>query len=189
MVLVGVIGDKAAILSVDGGEPKTVRVGQKWAGVTLVSVDGERVTVEDGGKRRVLIRGQHSSAPNPNARQSVTLAADARGHFVTDAAINGGQVRVLVDTGATSIAIPARDAMRLGVDYRKGRKIGVSTAAGMNEAWLVTFNTVRVGGIELHNVEGVVVEQGLDIGLLGMSFLNRVEMRRDGPQMTLIRRF
>jgi aspartyl protease family protein len=48
---------------------------------------------------------------------------------------------------------------------------------------------VKLGGIELNAVEGVVIEQGLDITLLGMSFLNRLEMKRDGHSMTLTRRF
>ena len=48
---------------------------------------------------------------------------------------------------------------------------------------------MKVGNIELRNVEAVVIESGLDIALLGMTFLNRVEMKRDGSTMTLIRRF
>ncbi len=191
VALVGVVGDKAAVISIDGGAPKTVKVGQKFSGVTVIAVEGERATIEFEGKRRILLRGQHaaSSGPAAGGRQSVTLAADTRGHFVTDGAINGGSMRFLVDTGASMIAIPARDALRLGIDYRKGRMGRVQTAAGPNTAWAVRFDTVRVGDIELNNVEGVVIEQGLEFALLGMSFLNRVEMRRDGHQMTLVRRF
>ena len=51
------------------------------------------------------------------------------------------------------------------------------------------FDTVRIGGIELNNVEGVVIEQGLETALLGMSFLNRVEMQRAGDNLTLKKRF
>jgi aspartyl protease family protein len=53
----------------------------------------------------------------------------------------------------------------------------------------VRFDTVRLGGIELAGVEGIVIEKGLDIALLGMTFLNRVEMKRDGHTMVLTRRF
>ena len=59
----------------------------------------------------------------------------------------------------------------------------------MVPAWHVKFNTVKVGGITLHQVDGMVVESGLSVPLLGMSFLNRMEMRRDGPTMTLIQRY
>ncbi|MNC92288.1 hypothetical protein D3C83_86840 [compost metagenome] len=53
----------------------------------------------------------------------------------------------------------------------------------------MTLATVRVGGIELQNVEAIVIEQGLTIALLGNSFLSRMDMRREGQTMTLTRRF
>ena len=191
VALVGVIGDKAAVISIDGGEPKTVKVGQKFSGIAVISVDGDRATLEIDGKRRTMSRGQHASsgAGTKSGRQSVTLAADTRGHFLADGAINGGPIRFLVDTGATTIAIPAADAQRLGIDYRKGRRVMVTTANGQAPAFLVKFDTVRIGDIELTNVDGMVSEQGLTLALLGMSFLNRVEMQRDGQAMTLTRRF
>src|SRR5256884_9349232 len=79
VALIGVIGDKAAVLAVDGGDPKTGKVGQNWNGVTVVAVEKERATVEIDGKRRVLVLGQHDpgAAAAPD-RQSATLAADPR---------------------------------------------------------------------------------------------------------------
>ena len=192
VALIGLGGDRAAVLAVGGGEPKMVKVGQKWNGVTLISVEREhsQVTVEIDGKQRVLKIGQHyRSAAATSERQSVTLAADPRGHFFTDGAINGNPVRFLVDTGATMIALPAADALRLGIDYRKGERGYSSTAGGVVPIYRVRFDTVRLGSIEVTGVDGVVIEQGLDIALLGMTFLNRVEMKRDGHTMVLIRRF
>jgi aspartyl protease family protein len=190
VALIGVIGDKAAVLAVDGGDPKTVRVGQKWNGISVLSVERDRATVEVEGKKRVLLHGQHyRSGPVTSDRQQVVLSADTRGHFVSEGAINGIPVRVLVDTGATMIALPGRDATRLGIDYRKGQRGITQTANGPVAVYRVRLDRVRLGGLELTSVEGVVIEQGLDIALLGMSFLNRVEMKRDGQTMTLIRRF
>jgi aspartyl protease family protein len=190
VALIGVIGDKAAVLAVDGGEPKTVKVGQTWRGISVLSVAKEQATVKIEGKERVLQRGQHYRGAAPaSSRETVTLAADSRGHFVTEGNINGVPVRFLVDTGATLVALPAADAERLGIDYRKGERGSVQTAAGAVPAYLVKLERVKVGAIELGNVDGLVVEQGLGVALLGMSFLNRVEMRRDGQSMTLIRRF
>jgi len=192
VALIGLGGDRAAVLAVGGGEPKMVKVGQKWNGVTLISVEREhsQVTVEIDGKQRVLKIGQHyRSAAAASDRQSVTLAADPRGHFYTDGAINGNPVRFLVDTGATMIALPAADAQRLGIDYRKGERGYSSTAGGVVPIYRVRFDTVRLGSIEVTGVDGVVIEQGLDTALLGMTFLNRVEMKRDGHTMVLIRRF
>jgi len=188
--LIGTFSDQAAVLSIDGGEPKTIRAGQKFGGVTVISVEKDRATVEIEGKRRSLQRGQHySSRAVADDRQSVVLAADTRGHFLAEGSINGGSVRFILDTGATAIALPAADAVRLGLDYRKGRPALIHTANGPAPAWRVKLDSVRVGGIELHNVDALVLEQGLDVALLGMTFLNRVEMQRSGETMTLKRRF
>lgn len=188
--LVGTFGDKAAVLSVDGGEPKTVRVGQRHAGVRVIAIEGDRATVEIDGRRRVVQRGQHyRSGPAKDTRQSVTLTADARGHFVSEGRVNGGAVRFVVDTGATSVVLPAGDAERLGIDYRKGERGTIVTANGRTSAWRVSLQQVALGAIELHLVDAVVIEHGPDVVLLGMSFLNRLEMRRDGDSMTLTRRY
>ena len=188
--LIGTFESKAAIISIDAGAPKTVRVGQVFGGVTVISVEKDRAVVEIDGKRRILARGQHyNSGAAASSAQSVTLSAGAGGHFTADGQINGGAIRFMVDTGATAIAIPASEANRLRIDYRKGRRSTTQTAGGPAEAYAVTLDSVRVGGIELHGVEAIVIERGLDVSLLGNSFLNRMEMRREGQTMTLVRRF
>ena len=188
--LVGTFGDKAAVLSIDGAEPKTVKVGQRHGGVAVLAVDNDSATIEIEGRRRVIRRGQHfRSDPTADARQSVVLVADGQGHFFSEGRVNGGVVRFVVDTGATSIVLPVQDANRLGIDYRKGQRGQIQTANGLAAAWRVTLDRVRLGGIELQQVDAVVIEKGPDIVLLGMSFLNRVEMRREGETMTLTRRY
>ncbi len=190
VTLVGVFGDKAAVLAIDGGAPRTVKVGQKLGDVTVIAVEKDRATIESGGKRRVLVRGQtYSTSASGADRQSITMTAGSGGHFTVDGQINGGAVRFVVDTGATSVAISAREASRLRIDYKNAPRGMTQTAAGPTPMYLVRLDTVRVGGIELQNVEAIVIEHGLDIALLGNSFLNRVEMRRDGQTMTLTRRF
>ena len=186
--LVGTFGDKAAILVIDGGEPRTVRVGREAGGVTVVSVARDSAVIEIEGVRRTLARGQHY-ATGADARQSVTLAADTSGHFVSEGAINGSPVRFVVDTGATMVALPAVDARRIGLDYRKGELALTKTAGGVVPVYRVRFDSVRLGAIEIASVEGVVIEQGLDIALLGMSFLSRLEMKNEGRVMTLTRRY
>src|SRR5207247_8137001 len=123
VALSGVIGDKAAVLALDGGDPKTVKVGQSWRGITVLSVEHDRATVEIDGQKRVLERGQHlrSTASVASDRGKAILAADTRGHFFADGAVNGVPVRFVVDTGATYVALPLRDAQRLGIDYSSGR--------------------------------------------------------------------
>lgn len=186
--LVGTFGDKAAILVIDGGAPRTVRIGQQAAGVTVISVARDAAVIDVGGAQRTLARGQHYSSATAE-RQSVTLALDTRGHFVAEGAINDKPVRFVIDTGATMVALPARDALRLGLDYRKGAVALTKTAGGVVPVYRVRFDSVRLGAIEINAVDGMVIEQGLDIALLGMSFLSRVEMKNEGQLMVLTRRY
>jgi aspartyl protease family protein len=158
--------------------------------VKLIAADSGGASFDIDGKRRTLGMGQSfAGGATPGGRQSVSLTADARGHFAAAGSLNGYPVSFLVDTGATAIAISAAEAKRIGLDYRAGQAVGVGTAAGVVPAWRVTFNTVKVGGISLNQVEGMVVETGLSVPLLGMSFLNRMEMKRDGQTMTLTQRY
>ncbi len=187
--VVGLFKDKA-IVSIDGGKPRTLSVGQTVQGVRLLTADSGSASFDVDGKRRTLGMGQSfAGGAQPGARQSVSLTADARGHFSAAGAINGYPMTFLVDTGATTIAISATEARRIGLDYKAGQAAGVNTAAGVVPAWRVTFNTVKVGGISVNQVEGLVMETGLSVPLLGMSFLNRMEMRRDGQTMTLTQRY
>lgn len=189
VAVVGLFRDKA-IVSIDGGKPLTLSRGQTVRGVTLIAADSDRVTLDVDGQRRSLGMGQSfAGGAQTGARQTVSLTADARGHFAANGALNGYPITFLVDTGATAVAIGAAEARRLGLDYRSGAAARVSTAAGVVPAWRVTFNTVKVGGISVNQVEGLVVESGLDVPLLGMSFLNRMDMKRDGQTMTLTRRY
>jgi aspartyl protease family protein len=189
-------GGKAQI-SVDGGKPRMLSAGQTSPeGVKLISADSSAAVIEFQGKRLSLALGSGSRiggvdlSAGSSSGSSVTLTADAQGHYQTLGQVNGGTVMFLVDTGATSIALPSADARRLGINYLNGQRGFTQTANGRAAAYRVTLDTVKVGDITLHAVEAVVLEgDGLKIALLGMSFLNRTEMKRDGQALTLIRRF
>jgi aspartyl protease family protein len=187
--VVGLFKDKA-IVTIDGGKPRMLNVGQTMGGVKLLAADSDSASFDIDGKRRTLIMGQSfAGGAAAGERQSVSLTADARGHFSATGSINGYSMAFLVDTGATAIAISAAEARRIGLDYKTGQAVAVGTAAGAMPAWRVTFNTVKIGGISVNQVDGLVVESGLNVPLLGMSFLNRMEMKRDGQTMTLTQRY
>jgi aspartyl protease family protein len=191
VTLVGLIGAKAIVV-IDGGPPRTLAPGQKTAeGVVLTATEKDSASFEINGQKRTLPMGRaYSSAPREGSRQNITLAADARGHFVTMGSINGGSVRFLVDTGATFVSLSASEARRLGINYLQGPRGQMQTANGLATAYRVKLDTVRVGDIEINNVDAVVSEaDAMGVTLLGMSFLNRMEMKRDGQSMTLTRRF
>lgn len=181
-----------AVLVVNGGAPRTITVGTRTAeGVRLIAVDGASATLEfDGGRHRLGVGEQAVSAASGEAKPSaVTLTADGKGHFVTHGSVNGSSVRFVVDTGATLVSLGSADAVRAGLDYRKGEQGMAMTANGVTQVWRVKLNTVKVGDITLHDVDGAVHSHDLPIALLGMSFLGRMEMKRDGDTMTLRRRF
>ena len=187
--VMGLFKDKA-IVSIDGGKPRTLSAGQTVQGVKLVTANSDSASFEVNGTRRTVGMGQSfAGGSTTGARQSVSLTADARGHYAASGSLNGYPMTFLVDTGATAIAISADEARRIGLDYKAGQASGVSTAAGVVPAWRVKFNTVKVGSITLNQVDGMVVETGLSVPLLGMSFLNRMEIKRDGQTMTLTQRY
>ncbi|OQA30655.1 MAG: hypothetical protein BWY57_02714 [Betaproteobacteria bacterium ADurb.Bin341] len=166
-------------------------------GVRVVSLQGDQAVVEVGGKRRPLRIGQHAGGGGADAGASdesageskTTLMADGAGHFFTTGAINGVAVRFLVDTGATFVSIGSSDARRFGIDTARGQT-GIShTANGQVKVTKVKLDSVQVGGVTLHNVDAVVHGADLPVTLLGMSFLNRMEMQREGATMTLRKRF
>ena len=182
-----------AVLVINGGKPRTVGVGQTTPeGIKLLSASSESAVVEYSGQRHTLNMG-HATRIGATATSSfgqVTLTADSRGHFVTTGTINGTSVRFLVDTGASSVALSVNEARRLGINYLAGNPGQVTTANGTAMAYKLKLDNVRVGEITLNNVDCVVVDGlGLNIALLGMSFLNRTRMQRDGDTLTLVRRY
>ena len=189
---IGVVGlfPGKAVLGLAGNAPKTYSVGNTVSDtIKLVAVNSSTATFEINGKRQIISIGEHINHAARSSQSSVVLKADGRGHFMVQGQINGGTVRMLLDTGATMIGLSAADALRLGIDYKRGQPGMVNTANGAAPVYRVTLNTVKVGDIELNQVEALVQETGLPFALLGMSFLNRTEMRREGEQMTLIKRY
>jgi len=183
-----------AVVSIDGGKPRTLAVGQVTAeGVRLISATSESAVFEVAGERQTLAVGQGAAVANtapPRGGDGVTLFADARGHFTTLGVVNGVSLRFLVDTGATSVVLSSTDARRAGVNYLSGTRSLTQTANGVVPVYSVKLDNLRIGDITVNNVDASVIEgDTLPVGLLGMSFLNRMEMKRDGTTLTLIRRF
>lgn len=191
VTVVGLFAGKA-VVTINRGQPRILAVGQTTPeGVKLVAVDAKGATLEIDGKRQVLEMGQHFETPAQGGeRTSVTLAPDSRGHFIADAQVNGGHMRLLVDTGATMVRISTADAQRLGIDYTKGER-GYSIVADGRHVpnWRLKLDSVSIGGLTLYHVDATVGEGSVGFGLLGMSFLSRTEMRREGQNLTLTKRY
>lgn len=187
----GAFGDKA-LLVIDG-TPSTVATGATVRGVKLVSVSGNGAVVEVKGKRVQLAIGgaqvNLGGTASEGGGSQIVLTATSGGHFVTDGTINGRSVRFLVDTGATYVSMGADQARDLGVDYIKGERGFSNTANGVIPVYKVKLNSVRVGDVQLYNVDGLVSQAPMAAVLLGNSFLTRFQMKRENDTMTLTKRY
>ena len=191
VMLTGTIGSRA-ILIVDGAPPKTVAVGETFQGVKLVSLQAELAVVELEGKRLNLRMDTPVSIGGGGGTGNgsrIVLPADSRGHFMTQGAINGRPVTFMLDTGATSVAMSAADAQRIGLDYSKGQRVQMNTANGVASGYKLRLQSVRVGDVEVYDIDAIVSPQPMPFVLLGNSFINRFSMRRDADQMVLEKRY
>ena len=191
VALAGMLGGKA-LLVVNGGAPKTVAAGDSHQGVKVISTSGEQAVIEQSGKRVTLRVGEAPvslGGGGAGSGKRIVLAADQGGHFITAGQINGKAVQFMVDTGATSIAMSALDAESVGINYKSGQAVNLSTANGIAQGFRIKLASVRIGDVEVFDVDAVVTPQVMPFMLLGNSFLARFQMSRDNEQMTLLKRY
>ena len=187
--LAGMFGSKA-LLIIDGGAPRGLAPGESLQGVRLLSTTGDEAVVEIGGKRHTLRVG---SAPvSIGARGGagrIVLHVDSDGHYVAQGAVNGRAVRFLLDTGASFVSMSVADAERIGINYKAGTPVRMNTANGVAQGWRVKLSSVKVGEVELFEIDAVVAPMGMPLLLLGNSYLNHFRIQRDNEQMMLERKY
>lgn len=188
IVVVGLFKDRA-VLEIDGTRRVLAAGERSPEGVLLVSADSDEAILEVDGERRRLALGTHIggqfSTPEPKA--AVQIWPDPTGMYTVSGSINGFAVDFLVDTGATTIAMNGVQARRLGLDYKLDSIEGrTHTASGEVTAYYLTLDRVRIGEIELRDVQAAVIDGEFPREvLLGNSFLNRLEMQRQGQMLEL----
>ncbi len=121
--------------------------------------------------RAALARTRH----NANSGE-VEVRSAANGHYYLDAEVDGEDIAVMVDTGASIVALRQSDARRAGIRvHRDDFNVPLSTANGTAYAAAVTLDSVAVDDIQIRNVRAVIVpDEQLSISLLGTSFLNKL---------------
>jgi len=119
--------------------------------------------------------------------EEIVLQRNRMGHYVFDGEINRHKVTFLVDTGATTIAIPG--SLQLPLGLRSGPATSVSTANGVTRAHLTRLDQLRLGDIELYDVGASIID-GMDSDevLLGMNVLKNFELVQRGEEL-IIRRY
>ncbi len=115
--------------------------------------------------------------------QTVVLQRDPSGHYRAEAYINGIRAEVLVDTGATGVAISQKLADSLGI--KSHAAISTTTANGETVGYMTRLNSVRLGGIEAKDVAATIAPGLEGEALLGMSFLSRMDIRLYKGTMTI----
>ena len=191
VTLNGSIGSQKALLVIDG-EPHTVAVGTTVRGVRLLSLSATQAEVEVAAARRTLTLGAGAVRASTGAASSggsaIVLTAGTNGHFRTTGQINGKAIEFMVDTGASSVVISQADADRLGLDYKNAPQGLASTANGVAPFRLITLSAVRIGDVEVANIEAAVIPAPMRGALLGNSFLMRFQMKRENDVMRLEKR-
>lgn len=188
ITVTGLFKDRA-ILDLDGKIRVLTAGATSPEGVKLISANSREAVLEINGATRTYVLGEHiSSEYTPAvAGASITIAPDANGMYAVAGSINGFQVNFLVDTGATLISMNRPTAKRIGLNYKlDGVESRSSTASGIVPVWTVKLDRVRIGEIELRDVPASVHDNDFpDITLLGNSFLQRLNLDRQGPLLKL----
>ena len=123
------------------------------------------------------------------SKGSVVSIPRTNGQFFAQGQVNSGSVRFLIDTGASTIALTTEDARKAGVDLRRLEfTVPVDTANGRTMAADVVLRDVRIGGVRVTNVRGLVIAEGLQISLLGMTFLGELQKVEVMPNQLILRR-
>lgn len=193
---IALFNDKA-MLSVNGAKAKIIVVGEVYKGVKLIKSNTDHAVVSVQGKEQtltlsgtVLLSGELGDNSPPPSRDSAQIFADHTGFFRSSGRINGKSIQFLVDTGANIVVLSSRHADRVGLDYLNGTKGYATTASGVASMYKLTIDKMSFEGIEIYNVEAGVIEGSYpSIPLLGMSFLQRLDMNRSGNMMTLKKRY
>jgi aspartyl protease family protein len=186
VALSGTMGQRA-LLVIDG-QPKMLAVGERFANVRLLSIQGDQARIERDGTAATLRVGAAPVNLGGGARElstEVIIPVGPGGHFLSEGRINGRLVRFMVDTGATLIALSEVEADRIGLPWREGRRVLMQTANGTTPSHLITLNSVRLGDVELANLQAAVLPASMPYILLGNNVLGRFQMRRDSDVMRL----
>jgi aspartyl protease family protein len=126
--------------------------------------------------------------PTHGPGRALSLRANSSGHFIVNALVEGHAIEMMVDTGATVVALNEATARRLGFRLSPGDfTASIGTANGVARAAPVTIEAISIGGIVVRQVPAAVVGgDALSINLLGMSFLKRLsKFEMSGGRLSL----
>ena len=180
----------AAVLNIQGKQ-RLLKAGQTSPeGVKLIRADSRNAYLEIDGQEHRLSLSRAIEQYTPPEQVSTSIAINHIGQYFANGSINGQPVQLLVDTGATSVAMNTAQARRLGINFAAGREGQASTAGGLVRSYSVTLDSVKVGEIEIKNVRAAVLEGAFPTHvLLGMTYLGHVEINENNGVMKLTKKY
>ena len=193
IIINGLFKDKV-VVTIDGKQQILKKNKLTPEGVKLIKSNSKEATIEIDGISKVFtldekigntFKTTSDDKKTTSFKKRVTIKADAMGMYKISGQINGKTVEFLVDTGATLVSMSSDLAEQLKIKYEKGKKVQMMTAKGPSIAYVVKLNKVKVGNIELYNITGSVSDDMTGRALLGMSFLGKLDMKREGKYMVL----
>ena len=192
VVINGLFKNKA-IVTIDGKQ-RVLKAGKASPeGVLLIESNSKEAIIEIDGKQETYTLGTQigGNYTAPTEGKKIILTADRGGMYNISGQINGSHVSFVVDTGATLVSMNSNVAKKIGIDYKLEGRVGSSyTASGKSKIYIINLKKVRVGDIELQNVQGAVHEGNFPVvTLLGMSFLGKLNMKREGRVMELEKKY
>ncbi|WP_027469319.1 retropepsin-like aspartic protease family protein [Deefgea rivuli] len=188
ITLLATMGSKA-VFQVNG-QKKSLQIGQQVGDAKIISIAADSAVIEtSNGRQRRLGLGEGyvaSIQTQSDGDSSLVLSPSYGGHYLADVSINGQTQRGVIDTGATHLSMSSKTADALNIDYRSGIQGRSQTANGTIKAWLVKVPQLRLGTVTLYNID-LSVRDSNEAGpvLIGMSTLNRFQMKREQDLMIL----
>ncbi|WP_428627381.1 retropepsin-like aspartic protease family protein [Sphingopyxis sp.] len=163
------------------------------AGRSAESIDARPAAVQDNANSNWTTQPKKSGGWDSTARGAKASGGAARlgrsddSHFYADTQVNGTNIRMMVDSGASIIALTRRDAEAIGIDVDRLPVTGTArTAGGDVPMRTVMLDRVEVDGIEVRQVQAAVVDADMGVSLLGQSYLSKLAaVNVEGDTMTL----
>ncbi len=185
--VVGLFPGKAVV--VIDGQRSVLSQGESKGDVKVLKVfsDGALLEVAGAQQRYPLTWEGTTGYAEPTDKQVVRLLRHTSGHYFVTGEINDIPIPMILDTGATTIAMNEQHARRLGIDYQSGEVVYASTANGLVKSYRVTLRSVSIKGLQVENVQAAVISGAFpEKVLLGMSYLTKVNMREAGNGILLL---
>ena len=200
---------KIVIANLDDAKRKVLNIGDITdSGLTLVSATSSAATFKDNNNQLISMginneisttysnsssdsdtsnNGDTSSSNSNKSNNAVeTIKLNKQNQYITTITINSKDVMAIIDTGANFVTLNSHIADQLGLSYKYGTKINVSTASDNTNGYRVTLKSLKLGSIDLASIDAIIIEgNNPEMTLVGMSFLKNLDLQYSGDRLEI----